>query len=227
MSKSNPRRLWLSALLVAGAALALGPHRVAAQPAPSTAERSQAERDVPHLAEVLGVTPGMTVADVGAGQGAMSIAFAKWLGPNGKVIASEVSSSALGALRAAKAREKLDTLEIVESGDRLTNLPEGCCDAIFLRDVYHHLTRPEPFNRSLLASLRPGGRLAIIDFAPGQGSTPPTGLPADRIGHGITADIVEREMTAAGFTHVRTITDWPPGASRRDLFLVLFRRPES
>jgi SAM-dependent methyltransferase len=49
-------------------------------------------------------------------------------------------------------------------------LPDSCCDAMFMRDVYHHVTAPEAFNRSLFASLKPGGRLAILDFRPEPGS---------------------------------------------------------
>jgi SAM-dependent methyltransferase len=221
MRKTNPRVLLLAALVATGTGLG------ATQPAASMSDRSQADRDVPHLAEVLGLGPGMIVADVGAGRGAMTIAFARWLGPKGRVFATDVTESALSALRAAKAREKLENLVVLESADRSTNLPEGCCDAIFLRDVYHHLRRPEAFNKSLLASLRPGGRLAIIDFVPEADSKPPSGLPPDRTGHGITSAIVESEIPAAGFTHVRTIAEWPPGAPRKEFFLALFRKPES
>jgi ubiquinone/menaquinone biosynthesis C-methylase UbiE len=203
------------------------PALLAAQRAATTSELSQAEHDVPHLAKVLGLEPGMTAADVGAGHGAMTIVFSKWLGPNGRVFATDVSDSALSALRAAKTREKLENLTVVESAAAATNLPEACCDAIYLRDVYHHLTQPAAFNRSLSAALKPGGRLAIIDFLPEKDSKPPAGLPADRTGHGVTVAIVEREVREAGLTHVQTIDKWPPETKREDYFLVLFRRPES
>jgi SAM-dependent methyltransferase len=47
-----------------------------------------------------------------------------------------------------------------------TNWPAGCCDAILLRNVFHYLTEPAAMIRSLAASLKPGGRLAIVDFPP-------------------------------------------------------------
>jgi ubiquinone/menaquinone biosynthesis C-methylase UbiE len=224
---TNLKTCVLAAALIAGAGLGPVPSLVAAQPAASMSDRSQAERDVPQLAEVLGLAPGMTVADVGAGQGAMTVVFARWLGVNGRVYATDVSDSSLSALRAATKREKLDNVVVLESAAASTNLPDACCDAIFLRDVYHHLTQPASFNRSLRAALKPGGRLAIIDFVPRKGSTPPDGLPPDRTGHGITAAIVERELPEAGLTHVQTLASWPAGAARQDFFLVLFRRPES
>ena len=55
---------------------------------------------------------------------------------------------------------------VLEGAEASTNLPSECCDAIFLRDVYHHLTRPDAFDASLLAALKPGGRLAIMDLVP-------------------------------------------------------------
>ena len=55
---------------------------------------------------------------------------------------------------------------MLEGAAAATNLPPACCDAIFMRDVYHHITEPEAFNKSLAASLKPGGRLAVIDFPP-------------------------------------------------------------
>ena len=58
-----------------------------------------------------------------------------------------------------------------------TNLPDGACDAIFMRNVYHHFAAPGPMSASLAAALKPGGRLAVVDFRP-PGAEAPT--PADR-----------------------------------------------
>jgi predicted methyltransferase len=114
-------------------------------------EQEQAAREVPTLAEVLALKPGMIVADVGAGGGAMAVVFAKWLGPNGRVYATDVRSEQLAEIRAAVEREALANVVVLEGGVRSTNLPPECCDAIFLRDVYHHLTDPQGIDASLLA----------------------------------------------------------------------------
>ena len=66
-------------------------------------------------------------------------------------------------------KEGLKNVTVIEGAAAATNLPAGCCDAIFMRDVYHHITALDAFNKSLLASLKPGGRLAIIDFLPRRG----------------------------------------------------------
>jgi hypothetical protein len=68
-----------------------------------------------------------------------------------------------------------------------------------------------------------GGRLAVIDFEPAPGSKLPNGVPANRGGHGIRANILIEEVTMAGFTHDRTISRWPQPDG--DYFLVLFGKP--
>jgi predicted methyltransferase len=75
----------------------------------------------------------------------------------------------------------------------------------------------------VLVSLKPGGRLAILDFLPQPGSKLPAGVPENRGGHGIPPEVVVEELKAAGFTHVRTIDEWPRG-DKNPLFLVLFTK---
>jgi hypothetical protein len=78
--------------------------------------------------------------------------------------------------------------------------------------------------RSLAAALKPGGRLAIIDFPPRQNSDVPAGVPANRGGHGVPPEVVQREVGAT-LTHVRTIDKWAPDGQPAALYLVLFRKP--
>ena len=186
-------------------------------------ERARAEIDVPQLVDVLELTPGMTVADVGAGNGNMSIVLGKWIGP-GRVFATDIPASTVAWLREYVKREGLTNVTVLEGAAAATNLPDACCDAIFLQNVYHHLRDPDAFNRSLRAALKPGGRLAIIDAAPGPGSPLPEGVPANRLGHGVPLKLVETELTAAGLTHVKTIPAWPPSEKKAVPFLVLFRK---
>jgi ubiquinone/menaquinone biosynthesis C-methylase UbiE len=186
-------------------------------------ERAQAERDVPQLTPVLELQPGMTVADVGAGFGAMTVVLAR-LDKTGKVIATDIVDRQLAVIRDYIKREGLENVTVVQSSALSTNLPDACCDAAFLRNVYHHITEVAAFNRSLFAALKPGGRLAIIDAAPGAGSALPQGVPANREGHGIHSSIVRDELTAAGFVVERTIDKWPPDGKTPE-YLVLARKP--
>jgi len=186
-------------------------------------ERQQAELDVPELVKVLDLKPGMTVADVGAGGGAFTVVLGKWIG-DGRVFATDVGQRQLREIRAYVEKEGLKNVTVIEGAAASTNLPDRCCDAIFMRDVYHHITAIEAFNKSLLASLKPGGRLAIIDFAPRPNSALPEGVPANRGGHGIPASVVVEELKAAGFTHVRTMDPWL-GEKRSVMHLSLFQKP--
>jgi predicted methyltransferase len=208
------------------AALALSIEVARAQ-APDAAqikqERAQAEREVPQLAAVLELKPGMTVADVGSGGGAFTVVLGKWIGA-GRVFATDVTESALRETREYAQKEGLTNVTVLEGGAATTNLPAECCDAVFLRNVYHHISALDAFNKSLLASLKPGGRLAIIDFVADKGSALPAGVPANRGGHGVPPSAVIEEMVAAGFTHVRTIAAWPPETKGSAAFLTLFRK---
>jgi ubiquinone/menaquinone biosynthesis C-methylase UbiE len=188
-------------------------------------EREQAAREAPKLAEVLALKPGMIVADVGAGGGAMSVEMARWLGPAGRVYATDIGAAQLAEIAAAVKESALTNVVVLEGGVSSTNLPNECCDAIFLRDVYHHLTRPQEFDASLLAALKPKGRLAIMDFPPDPGSPVPAGVPADRGGHGVTTAIIVNEVTRAGFRLLETMPRWPPDNVPGRLFLVMFEKP--
>jgi ubiquinone/menaquinone biosynthesis C-methylase UbiE len=186
-------------------------------------ERRDAEAEAPRLADVLELKPGMTVADVGSGGGAMTVVLGHWIG-QGHVFATDVTQSALRRTRDYVKKEGLTNVTVIEGAADRTNLPDACCDAVFLRNVFHHVTGPVPFNKSLYASLKPGGRLAIIDFPPSEGSKLFDGVPANRGGHGIPESVLVDEMKAAGFTHDRTIDHWPDGNEKINVFLALFRK---
>ena len=183
-----------------------------------------AELELPELAKLFELKPGMTVADVGAGFGAWTVRFAKVVGPAGRVYATDIGAAQLAALRDGAQREGLANVTVLEGAADTTNLPALCCDAILIRDAYHHLTQPGAIVKSLAAALKPGGRLAVIDFPPRAKSEVPTGVPADRLGHGVPPEVVQREVGAV-LTHVRTISKWVPDSQPADLYLVLFRKP--
>jgi ubiquinone/menaquinone biosynthesis C-methylase UbiE len=184
------------------------------------------DREIARLAALLEIGPGSVVADIGAGQGEHAFALARLVGPEGRVYATEIDVELRNELARAAERDGLANVTVVEALPDATGLPEGCCDAIYLRNVYHHLTAPEPFLASVHRSLRPGGRFVVIDFRPTRWLAlwTPTDVPEDRGGHGVRPEIVRREAEAAGFEHVAVEEDWP--ASRWIAhFAVAFRRP--
>jgi cyclopropane fatty-acyl-phospholipid synthase-like methyltransferase len=188
------------------------------------AQMKSAEAEVPRLAQLLELKPGMTVADIGAGFGAWTTRFSRLLGPSGRVFATDIGAAQLAALRASVAREGLTNVTVVEGAAGATNLPALCCDAILIRDAYHHLAQPDDIVRSFAAALKPGGRLAVVDFPPRPNSEVPSGVPANRGGHGVPPEVVQKEAGAV-LTYVRTIPDWAPTSQPASLFLVLFRKP--
>jgi precorrin-6B methylase 2 len=211
-------------IIVVAATLALAVSSLAAQQSGLTqGQIATAEVEVPLLVEILGLKPGMTVADVGAGFGAWTIRLSKWIGPSGRVFATEIGASQLASLRESVKREALANVTVVEGAATSTNLPAQCCDAIFIRDAYHHLTAPQEVLQSLAVALKPGGRLAVIDFPPRPNSALPDGVPKDRAGHGVPSDVVEREGRAV-LTHLKTMTEWSPKSQPASLFLVLFEK---
>ena len=166
--------------------------------------------ELPRLRHVLGLGPGMSVADVGAGTGELTVALAAEVGPSGRVYSTEIDPERLQQIRTAVAG--LANVTVVQAQARETGLPASCCDAIVLRRVYHHLTDPAATSASLLRALRPGGRLAVIDFPPPLSwlwPWPPAGVPRSRGGHGVNARVVAEEVVAAGFELVKVIEDWP------------------
>src|SRR6266481_2987616 len=125
---------------------------------------ADAADEIKRLASIMEWKPGTIVADIGAGDGKYAFAAAQIVGSAGKVFATEIDTDKLSKLRSEVTKRHLANVTILESKDADTNLPAECCDAIFLRRVYHHLTKPAEFDAALIRSLKPGGRLAIIEF---------------------------------------------------------------
>jgi len=170
---------------------------------------ADASDEIKRLAALMEWKPETVVADVGAGDGRYAFAAAQLVGASGKVFATEIDQEKLASLRSDVAKRHLTNVIVVESKEADTNLPAECCDAIFLRRVYHHLTKPSEFDAAVLRSLKPGGKLAIIEFPPRSGLEPVEGVPANRGGHGIPQEVVIEELTSAGLQLGKTVNDWP------------------
>lgn len=146
--------------------------------------------DAARLTRALGITAGQTVAEIGAGAGVLTVAIAREVGPSGRVYSNELSPRQRDAIGRAVAAATLTNVTIVDGHARRPNLPDACCDAIFMRDVFHHFDDAAEMSRQLRAALKPGARLGVLDFPP-------------RGNHGIAADEVRATLERAGFEQVR------------------------
>jgi SAM-dependent methyltransferase len=199
------RRLVIPGILIAAGVAAAGwvSYRAIA------ARRIVQETD--RLAAVLRLGSDSRVADVGAGSGAFTRELASRVVPSGHVFATEIDADAVDNLRTSAARVGLKNVTIIQARSDATGLPVGCCDAAFLRGVYHHITQPVETNVSLAEALRPEGRLAIIDFEPSSLLSlffPVRDVPGNRGGHGVPPAIVITELERAGLKLTERHEDW-------------------
>jgi ubiquinone/menaquinone biosynthesis C-methylase UbiE len=180
-------------------------------------------REAWRLCDVLEVGEGSRVADVGAGKGAVALEMARRVGPTGHVYATEIESKRRRQIQSAIKKAALENVSVLASDETKTGLEPNCCDAVYLRGAYHHLTKPAEIDASLRKALRPSGRLAIIDFRPGwflSTFVPVKGVPSNRGGHGVPPEVVIDELKFAGFVPEQRIENWN---GRK--YCLTFRRP--
>ena len=176
--------------------------------------------DATKLIDLLQLKPGSVVAEIGAGNGALTVALAQYVGPTGRVYTTELGADRLRRLREAVDKNRLTHVQVIEGQEANANLPEACCDAIFMRDVYHHFGDPPSMNASFLRALKPGARIAVIDFTPPNETAAPGKRTKDG-SHGVTAEVTANELKAAGFEIVSS-----EERSKRS-FIVVASKPTS
>ena len=146
----------------------------------------------PHeVIQALALKPDAVVADIGAGTGYFAARLARML-PNGKVYAVDVEPDMVKYLAERAGKEKLANLIALAGTADDALLPEKA-DVILLVDVYHHIDRRDRYFRRLRESLKPGGRLAVIDFRMDSPAGPPRSAR-------IAPERVVAELKAAGYS---------------------------
>ncbi|GBU16272.1 methyltransferase type 11 [Methylobacterium sp.] len=140
---------------------------------------SERERDAAdeygQVARALGIRPGETVADIGAGSGYYTVRLARSVGPGGRVVANDVTPAYLEGLRTRLRGESLDNVQVVEGEPHDPKLAPGSLDAAVLVHMYHEIAQPFGLLWHLAAAMRPGGRIGIVDAddIPSRHGTPP------------------------------------------------------
>ena len=114
----------------------------------------------------IGVRPGMTVADVGAGDGWFTFYLAERVGSSGRVIAEDIDAQALEAVRERCAQEKVSNVSVLVGGMEDPKLPAGAVDLALMVNVLSALGNAKNFLGNLAKGLKPDGRLVVIDWNP-------------------------------------------------------------
>src|SRR5436309_2696741 len=145
------------------------------------------------LVAALGLHPGMTVADLGAGTGYFSRHLSAAVGPEGTVLAVDTEPNMVARLRErAEAERTVNVVPILASADN-PRLPAHATDLVLIVDTFHHIDDRLTYLRGLRRCLRPGGRVAVIDW---QKHALPVGPPPE---HKLAHEQVVEEMETAGY----------------------------
>jgi SAM-dependent methyltransferase len=142
---------------------------------------------IDRVMDLLGISAGKNVADIGAGSGWFTVRAARRVGPTGAVIAEDINPLAIEYIGKRIAKEDLSNVRTVLGSADDPRLPSGSVDAVLLLKVYHEIAHPVAAMKALRPAVRAGGKVGIIDKN-GNGAN-----------HGINRDVVQKEMAEAGY----------------------------
>lgn len=153
----------------------------------STEEARDDRREAERVMDKASIVPGMTVADIGAGEGYYTVRLAARVGEQGRVVANDIDEDALRRLGARVEAERLDNVSIVLGAPDDPRLPPASFDRIFMVHMYHEITEPYAFLWRMREALRPGGQVIVVDID----------RPTDQ--HGIAPQLLFCEFAQLGF----------------------------
>ena len=169
------------------------------------------------LVQELGIRAGETVVDLGTGPGYMLPWLSRAVGPSGKVIAEDIQQDFLDHARTKARSEGLKNVDFVLGTETDPKLPGHGADLVMVLDAYHHFDYPAQMLAGIAKSLRPNGRLAIVDYYKRRGAMGPSrpDWPLEHIR--LDADDVVKEVEANGFRLISR-RDHTPGSQYIALF---------
>jgi predicted methyltransferase len=165
----------------------------------STEEARDRVKEAERVMDRADIRPGMTVADIGAGEGYYTIRLAARVGPNGRVLAQDIVAEVRDALAERVARERLDTVSVKLGEPDDPKLPAASFDRVLMVHMYHEIAEPYAFLWRLRPSLKPGGLVVVVDAdRPTQNhGTPPKLLACEFAAVGY-AQVDRRDLPGAG-----------------------------
>jgi SAM-dependent methyltransferase len=176
-------------------------------------EREREEQPEKAIAQ-LNLKPGMMIGDVGAGTGYYSIRMAKLVGPAGSVYANDIQPGMLDKLNAKATEAHVNNIVTVLGSESDPKLPPAKLDLVVMVDVYHELSRPQRMLDGIRRSLKPGGRLVLLEYRKEDPSIP------IRPEHKMSVDEVKAEVQPEGFAFEKVIDSLPWQ------HIIFFRKPE-
>lgn len=151
----------------------------------------------------LNIKAGQTVADIGAGSGYYSVRLAGAVGPTGRVFATDIQPEMLAIIKKKLDALPIPQIQLVLGTPTESKLPDASVDLALMVDVYHELSDPQLFLRSLKRALKPGGRLVLIEFRKEDRRVP------IREEHKMTVSEARKELEAEGYTFREVIDVLP------------------
>ena len=165
-------------------------------------EREQ-EEEPTKLVEALELKPGMVVADVGVGTGYFAFRMSPKVGEAGRVLGVDIQPEMLEKLKAKAAALGVKNVEGVLGGEQDPKLPAGKVDLVLMVDVYHEFSHPYEMMTAIRASLKPGGRVALVEYRKEDPAVPIKEV------HKMTEAQARKEMAAVGLDWVKTVGTLP------------------
>jgi SAM-dependent methyltransferase len=156
-------------------------------------EEREAEEAPTRALQIIGIAPGSTVADIGAGSGYFTERLARLVGPAGRVIATDIQQGMLDLIAQRVARERLTNVTLVLGEPANPRLVKESVDLALMVDVYHELADPQAVLRHIRDALKPRGRLVLVEYK-GEDPTIPI-LPS----HKMTVAAAKLEVEHEGF----------------------------
>jgi SAM-dependent methyltransferase len=165
------------------------------QGAPWLERGEREEEEAPDVAlDVLKIPKGAAVADIGAGSGYITVRLAARVGPSGRVFANDVQPQMLNMLARRLSNSKITNVTLIEGTLDDPKLPPAAVDLALMVDVYHELSQPQAMLRHLRESLKPGGRLVLLEYRKEDPTVP------IKPEHKMSVAEAKMEVEAEGFT---------------------------
>jgi predicted methyltransferase len=184
------RRFRLAVLVLVAAGASAAPARA------QTEQTREAWQRVPDLFAAAGVHASASIADVGSGDGFLTVRLAPAVGPTGKVYAVDTDAKVADGLRKRLATEGITNVAVVIGSEDDPHLPAGTLDGVFILNAYHEMRKGLSVLKHVYDALKPGGRLVLCEPIP---RTPNQSRSAQMDDHVIDPALILEDVRSAGF----------------------------